>query len=220
MFMRGYLILALVFSLLLTNCSLFNPSYKKLYSRSLKKHSQYDAIIVPGVPFVEPEWDRVMLMRVIWAVHLYKRGYAKHLIMSGGAVYSPYVEARIMKLYAQALGVPAEDISTEERAEHSTENVWYSYNLAKCMGFNTVALASDAFQTNLLYRFMRRRVPEVQFLPAQFDTLSTLSHATPIVDYKPFRLDSFVALPDRESKWQRLRGTRGKHINFKDKSCP
>lgn len=214
---RNYLILAVLAGIFFSSCTLFNPSYKKLYTRSLKKHAQYDAVIVPGVPFYEPEWDRVMLMRVIWAVHLYKRGYTKHLIMSGGAVYSPYVEARVMKLYAQALGVPAEDISTEEQAEHSTENVWYSYKLAKKRGFKTVALASDPFQTNLLYRFVRRRTPDVAFLPAQFDTLSTLSHETPSIDYKPLRMEKFIPLPERESKWERLRGTRGKHINFKEK---
>ena len=68
-----------------------------MYKRSLKKHPQYDAVIVPGVPFNEPSWDKPMLMRVVWAVHLYKRGITKNIIMSGSAVYTPYVEAKIMK---------------------------------------------------------------------------------------------------------------------------
>ena len=206
----------LVVLILFSDCSLFTPSAAKMYRRSLKKHAQYDAVIVPGVPFKEPHWDNPMLMRVIWAVHLYKRGITKNIIMSGSAVYTPYVEAKIMKQYAVALGVPAQNIFIEERAEHSTENIWYGYKLAKSKGFTMVALASDMFQTKLLYRFCRKRTKSLDFLPSMFDTLRTLSHATPEIEYKHLKLDNFVPLPQRESKWQRLRGTRGKHINFKD----
>jgi hypothetical protein len=159
-----------------------------------------------------------MLLRVIWSVHLYKRGIAKNIIYSGGAVYTPYVEAKIMKQYAIALGVPEEHIFTEERAEHTTENVWYSYKLARSKGFNTIAVASDVFQTKLIYRFTKRRTKGVEFLPAIFDTLRTLSHDTPQIDYKPLKLDSaFVPIDKRQSKWQRLKGTRGKNIDFKAK---
>ncbi|HWY12301.1 MAG TPA: YdcF family protein [Bacteroidia bacterium] len=208
---------ALAIPMLFSYCSLFTPSANKLYRRSIKKHAQYDAVIVPGVPFIEPEWDRVMLMRVIWAVHLYKRGITKNIIMSGGAVYSPYAESKIMKQYAIALGVPEQNIFVEDKAEHTTENVWYSYKIAKSNGFTNVALASDPYQTKLIYRFCRRRVRSLSFLPSIFDTLRTLSHETPKIEYKQFKIENFVALPDRESKWQRLRGTRGKHINFKEK---
>jgi uncharacterized SAM-binding protein YcdF (DUF218 family) len=218
MFTRKNLILLLASVLFLTNCGLTYPGSTKVYTKALKKHSSYDAIIVPGVPFYGPSWDRVMLMRVIWAVHLYKRGYAKHIIMSGSAVYSPYVEAQIMKLYAIALGVPEKDILTEEKAEHSTENIWYGYKLARENGFQTVALASDFFQTKLLYRFAKKRTPGLEFLPTLVDTLPTISHEEPVIDYKALEIKNFVPLPERESKWQRLRGTRGKHINYRDRN--
>lgn len=208
---------SLVTVFLFSYCSLFTPSASKMYKRSLKKHPQYDAVIVPGVPFKEPEWDKPMFMRVAWAAHLYKRGLIKNIIMSGSAVYTPYVEAKIMKQYAIALGVPEQNIFIEDRAEHSTENVWYGYKLAKSKGFTSIALASDIFQTKLLYRFGKKRTKDLGYLPVIFDTLKTLSHATPPIEYKHLKLDStFIALPDRESKWQRLRGTQGKHIDFKD----
>jgi hypothetical protein len=207
---------SLVSILLFSYCSLFTPSASKMYKRSLKKHPQYDAVIIPGVPFVEPKWDRTMLMRVIWGVHLYKRGIAKNLIMSGSAVYTPYVEAKIMKQYAVALGVPEERILIEDKAEHSTENIWYGFKLAKANGFKTIALSSDIFQTKLLYRFCKKRTKGIEFLPSIFDTLRTLSHETPIIEFKHLKLDTFVALPDRESKWRRFRGTQGKNIDFKN----
>jgi uncharacterized SAM-binding protein YcdF (DUF218 family) len=197
-------------------CTLFNPSPSKLYARALKKNTQYDVIIVPGVPFIEPYWDRVMQMRVIWAVHLYKRGITKKIIMSGAAVYSPYVEAKIMKLYAEKLGIPEQDIYTEEKAEHSTENIWNSYKMAKVKGYEKIAMASDPFQTNLMYRFGKKRTKGLAFLPVLFDTLRTLPHDTPTINYQSIKIENFISLPERESKWKRFRGTRGKHIKFKE----
>ena len=58
----------------MSSCALFQPSAKKLNYRALAAHKQYDAVIVPGVPFMEPKWDATMQMRVLWAIHLYKNG--------------------------------------------------------------------------------------------------------------------------------------------------
>jgi uncharacterized SAM-binding protein YcdF (DUF218 family) len=215
-FMRKKLILVFVIILTLSNCSLFVPGASKLYKRSLKKHPQYDVIIVPGFPFTEPQQEMQSLLRVVWSVHLYKRGIAKNIIYSGAAVYTPYVEGKIMKQYAVALGVPEEHVFVEDRAEHSTENVWYSYLLAKKNKFKTIALASDPFQTRLLYRFIKKRTKGVEFLPAIFDTLRTLPHEMPAIDYKPLKIENFVPITERQSKWKRWRGTQGKNINFKD----
>lgn len=203
-------------SLILSSCMLFKPSEKKLTRRALAAHPNYDAVIVPGVPFKEPYWDRVMQMRVIWAVHLYKRGLTRNLIMSGSSVYTPYVEAKIMKAYAMKMGVPEDHIFTEEKAEHSTENVWYGYKLAQAHHFENVALASDPFQTKLLLRFGKKRIKNLYYLPVIFDTLRTLPHDTPTIAFEALRVPNFVALPERQSKFQRLRGTQGKHINFKE----
>lgn len=200
------------------SCALFQPSAKKLNRRALAAHKQYDAVIVPGVPFIPPQWDMTMQMRVLWAVHLYKRGITKKIIMSGNSVYSPYIEAEIMKLYAMQLGVPEQDIIVENCALHSTENVWYSYKLAKSMGHNNVALSTDPFQTRMTYRFGKRRIKPLYYLPVIFDTLKTIPHITPVIDYAPLKLDStFKPITETQSTWYRFMGTMGKHINFKEK---
>jgi len=214
--MHKKLIFVIVLSLLFSNCSLFVPGSSKLYARSLKKHPQYDVVIVPGFPFNEPEWEMQSLLRIIWSVHLYKRGIVKNIIYSGAAVYTPYVEAKVMKQYAVALGVPEEHVFTEEKAEHSTENAWYGYLLAKQKGFKTIALASDPFQTRLLYRFIKKRTRGVEFLPTILDTVHTLSHVAPPIEYKHLRVENFVPITERQNKWKRWRGTQGKNINFKD----
>ena len=198
-----------------SSCSVFIPTSRRLFNESVLKSSQVDAIIVPGFPFNEPEWDRVMLMRVTWAVHLYNKGFTKNIIMSGSAVYSPYVESEIMKLYAVALGVPAENVFIEKEAEHSVENVWNSYRMGKQMGFNDIALASDPFQTRMLYRFCKKRLKKITFLPVIFDTLKTLPHITPKIDYSNLKIENFESLTAKQNWWTRLRGTRGKNIDFK-----
>src|SRR3954465_15046104 len=73
----------------------------------------FDAIIVPGVPFKNGNWDSVMKARVIWSWILYKDGYTKNVIYSGASVYSPYFEGKIMALYAEQLGIPKEHIFSE-----------------------------------------------------------------------------------------------------------
>lgn len=215
-FIKNITFLLLVMALL-SSCALFQPSASKLNKRALAAHPQYDAVIVPGVPFIPPQWDMTMQMRVLWGVHLYKRGFTKKIIMSGSSVYSPYVEAKIMKLYAMQLGVPEQDIIIEDRALHSTENVWYGYKLAKSMGYQHVALSTDPFQTRMTYRFGKRRIKELYFLPVIFDTLKTIPRTTPVIDYAPLKLDStFKPITETQSFWYRFRGTMGKHIDFKE----
>lgn len=199
-----------------SSCLLFQPSANKLTRRALIEHKQYDAIIIPGVPFTDSVWDLTMQMRVLWAIHLYKNGTTKKIIMSGNAVYSPYVEAKIMKLYAIAHGVPEDDIIVEDRAQHSTENAWYGYKLAKKLGLQHIALATDPFQTRMLYRFGKKRLKDLKYLPVLFDTLKTLPHSNPEINYLAIKIPEFIPITETQSFWYRLRGTAGKHINFKE----
>jgi len=203
--------------MLLSSCMLFQPTAKQLNARAIKKHQKYDAIIVPGVPFNEPNWDITMEIRVLWAIHLYKKGITEKIIMSGSSVYSPYVEAKIMKLYAEKLGVPADDIIVEDKAEHSTENLWYGYKLAKSLGMKKIALSSDPFQTRMLYRFGKKRLNgDVAYFPIIFDTLKTMPRQVPAIDYTSCKIDGFKSIVERESFWKRMKGTMGRNINYRE----
>lgn len=137
-------------------------------------------------------------------------------MFSGSAVYTPYYESEIMALYAEAIGIPKENIFTEIKAEHSTENIYYSYFLAKKLNFSRVALASDPFQTKMLRRFTRIRVsPEIDLIPIVFDSLMLMKidATNPMIDIqKAFVLD-FKSILERESFWERFRGTRGLSID-------
>ncbi len=202
----------LIMTTLLSACIFFNNNSSKLYKRAIKK-APYDAGIVPGVPWVESGWDTAMKGRVIWAVHLYLRGLVKNLIFSGGAVYTPYYEGKIMCLYAQQLGVPAEHCFAEIKAEHSVENVYFGKKIADSLGFTSVALLTDPFQAALLKRLLKKYKPHIARIPFIVDTLPLINKSNPIISGVSARNPNFtVSLAERETKWQRLQGTRGKKV--------
>jgi hypothetical protein len=200
-------------------CISYKKRPRRLFREVVEQKRSFDVIIVPGVPFYKDTWDSTMKARVLWSYVLYKEGYAKNIIYSGGAVYSPYYEAKIMGLYAQQLGVKAEHIFYDTLAEHSTENVYYSYELARRLGFKTIALATDPGQSSLLKRFTRKRFgTPITHIPFVIDTLSAYNHLEPVIDPAPaLRADSFTSIISRENFWKRLRGTIGKNIPWQNK---
>jgi hypothetical protein len=210
----GYYSCCLLIAVSFTSCVFFRPSPEKLYSRALKS-APYDVIIVPGFPYNGSEWAMAMKGRVIWANHLLKQGIAKNVIFSGGAVYTPYVEAKVMALYAQALGVSQDKIFVETQAEHSTENIYNSYHLAKKLGFTKIAIASDPFQSSLLMGFTKRRFKlPITHIPFIVDTLSLIDDVNPQINAESAKVDNFKSIVETQSKWHRYRGTRGKNIKF------
>jgi len=194
-------------------------SYSSQKSRELLvqyRNNTYDAIIVPGVPFEDGNWSDIMKIRVYWSKYLYDQGIAKNIIYTGSAVYSPYYEAEIMALYGEALGIPSERIFTETKAEHSTENVYYSFKKAKEMGFIKIALATDPFQAKMLKRFIKNTMKgKVDIIPIVYDTLSTLTPKMydPVIKYQKAYKENFVSITEREGFWKRLNGTRGNNID-------
>jgi vancomycin permeability regulator SanA len=198
----------------LNSCAFSTKTCKNLLEKSFKDN--YDIVIVPGVPLENGKWSPTMKARVYWSKYLYDKGITKNIIYSGSAVYSPYYEGEIMALYAEKLGIPKEHIFSEIRAEHSTENVYYSYKMARKMGFSRIALASDPFQTKMLRRFTRIKVSRyVGFIPIVTDTLKAIesSMIDPEIDYQKAFVTNFKSLPERENFLRRVKGTRGLDID-------
>jgi len=185
----------------------------RLYRRAVAD-KPYDAIIVPGVPFNGKHWDFKMKGRVIWADYLIRQGIARHVIFSGGAVYTPYVEANVMALYAHALGMPDSCIYTEEKAEHSTENVYYSYQMAKKLGFTKIALATDPYQSNMLKGFIKAHQLPVTRIPFRIKILMKIDDVHPLIDATPAKVQHFKPITETQSRRYRRNGTKGKNIVF------
>jgi uncharacterized SAM-binding protein YcdF (DUF218 family) len=196
------------------SCTFSKKACQIMLEDSIK--NPYDIVIVPGVPFEDSTWSQAMKGRVYWSKYLYDKGVTKNVIYSGSAVYTPYIEADIMAMYAEKLGIPKENIFTEPLAEHSTENVYYSYKKAKKLGFERIALATDQFQAKMLKRFTKKIVStEVGIIPIVIDSLSTLQPLMidPEIDFQKAFVKDFTPLTERVSWRERFRGTRGLDID-------
>lgn len=197
-------------ALVLTHCSFSNYA-EKSYERA-KEEKPFDVIIVPGVPYDKSATTSMMTLRLYWAKHLYDSGFTKNIIFSGSSVYTPFVEGITMKIMADSLGIPPEHTFYETKAEHSTENVYYSWKMAKEKGFQKIALASDPYQSAMLRRFMRRYTPDVKSIPIVFPLLDIDDRSLPKIDTTAAFINDFVSITERESFWERFRGTLGKKV--------
>lgn len=178
-----------------------------------KESIVYDAIIVPGFPFDDDEgrMNAFQRWRLFWAHHLYKTGKTRHIIVSGSAVHTPYVEAEIFAKFLVELGVDPHHIIIENKAEHSTENVFYSLELAKLHGFEQVVVATDPLQTMMLQFLMRKMDVKVEYLPADLSVIGQMywRQFNMSIDGTDAFVHNFVPLKKRESRKERMRGTRG-----------
>lgn len=188
----------------------------KLYKQALKSEP-YDVIIVPGLPYDPGKWNPFLKSRMIWANYLYKSKIAKNIIYSGSAVYTPYREGKIMKMYGLKLGMPDSVLYTEVRAEHSTENLWYSYHLAKEMGFKSIALATDPIQNMFLMKFAEKKNLEVDFIPFIISKVHYMEKPDFKIDPSPAFDSTFVSIKERETVWERMDGTMGNRIDYNAK---
>lgn len=209
-----YTLPVFILILAISSCKYFRPKPPELYQKALKE-KPYDVIIVPGVPFNGVSWDTIMKYRVLWATYLYRKGIAKNIIFSGAAVYSPYYESKIMALYGKALGIPARNIFVDTIAEHSTENVYYSYQVAKKQGFKTIALATDPYQSGKLMRFTRKRFKlDIAHIPFVEDSLNVMKGLNPVIDPSSAKVKDFHSIMETQTKFHRLMGTLGRNIKF------
>ncbi|GIV33796.1 MAG: hypothetical protein KatS3mg031_1331 [Chitinophagales bacterium] len=183
-----------------------------------KKLAPYEVIIVPGFPYDDLDGKEKMnivhRIRILWAYYLYQERLTQNIIFSGGAVYTPYTEAGIMAQYAYSLGIPPENIFQETRAEHSTENLFYGYALARNLGFEKIAIATDPFQTQLIKRNTRQDQLPVYYLPAKVSMLlRKFKDLDPVVENpEEEKVSNFTPLNERLTSEERKRGTQGERF--------
>lgn len=174
----------------------------------------YDAIIIPGFPF-DPNGkvNMVYKMRLAWAYELYQQGRTEHIILSGGAVHSPYVEAEIFALYLMEMGIPADALILERKAEHSMENVFYAMEIANEYGYENVAVATDLWQSGMIQiigKIHGHDLSSVDFLPAKYRKIKHLWKSFEYeIDHQLAYVEDFIPLIERKDKKIRKLGTQG-----------
>jgi hypothetical protein len=212
--LRTITIVLLVIIAIVPSCSYFYVPSRKLLNEAMNE--KFDIVVVPGVPFENGKWSTVMKQRVYWSKYLFDKGIARNVMYSGDAVYTPYIEAEIMAMYASAIGIPDSNIYTETKASHSTENIYYSYKLASKLGFTKIALASDALQTKMLSAFVRKKVSEkIYLLPLVADTIKAMESfmKDPEIDYSKAFVTDFIPITESTGWFKHFKGTLGFDID-------
>ena len=194
------------------SCIFLGVRQNKHY-KSVEKIKPIDVIIVPGLPLYGGQWDTLLKSRIIWSDFLIKKGIASNVLYSGNAVYTVWQEGPSMALYATQLGIKKENILIDTLAEHSTENLFYGYQLAKQKGYKTIAVATDPFQCALLQKFAKKNFKEeIYFLPIIYDSIRQQMKIELTIDTTLTKSTHFIPLEQRQDYKERLNGTRGKHI--------
>jgi uncharacterized SAM-binding protein YcdF (DUF218 family) len=205
-------LLYLLFTVFFSSCIFLGIRQNRHY-KDVEEIKPIDVIIVPGLPLYNGQWDTLLKARIIWSDFLYKKAIASKILYSGNAVYTPWKEGPSMALYAKQLGVKDEHILIDTIAEHSTENLYYGYLLAKAQGCKTIAVATDPFQCAMLQKFAKKNIrEEIYFLPIIYDSIRGQMNVDLRIDTTLTKASSFIPLEQRQGYKERLNGTRGRHI--------
>ena len=104
----------------------------------------FDVILVLGAPAgddggigIEQQW------RMDEAIREFRLGRADHMIVSGGAVFNSFVEARVMARYAEQNGVPPAAILEEPASHNTLENIVNSQAIMDAHGWRSVEVVSS-----------------------------------------------------------------------------
>jgi len=105
---------------------------------------QADAAVVLGAAVWSQNVSPVFRERINHAVDLYRKGKVRKLIFTGGQGNSNEpTEAAAASSYAQANGIPIQDILVEQKSHTTFENIVYAKQLADANNLRTVLIVSD-----------------------------------------------------------------------------
>jgi uncharacterized SAM-binding protein YcdF (DUF218 family) len=137
----GRIVLIIVAGVLLT----IIVTAVRIYSyASVAADTQADAAVVLGAAVWSRNVSPVFRERINHAVDLYRQGKVRKLIFTGGQGNSNEpTEAAAARTYAQANGIPVQDILVEQKSHTTFENILYAKRLADANHLNTVLLVSD-----------------------------------------------------------------------------
>jgi len=111
---------------------------------SVAVDKQADAAVVLGAAVWSQNVSPVFRERINHAVDLYRKGKVRKLIFTGGQGNSNEpTEAAAASSYAQANGIPVQDILVEQKSHTTFENIVNAKQLADGNSLKTVLIVSD-----------------------------------------------------------------------------
>lgn len=125
-----------------------------------------DVIVVLGAAQYNGRPSKILKARLDHVLQLYKKGYAKAVITTGGYGPDPnYSEAQVSTKYLTEHGVDAEHIITEQASLTTRDSISAAADMMKSKSWTTVVVVSDGFH---LYR-----------LKEMFDDAGIVAYASP-----------------------------------------
>lgn len=139
--LRKILIILLAVGFVVIVCAAF--VYRNIPNGSTNLR-HFDTLIVLGNPAMpdgtpSPEERE----RTLEAVREYRDGVASHLIFTGGAAHNRFVEADVMKTLAVANGVPSNEITVEDQAQNTIQNIYYSDRIMEAHHWTSAEVISS-----------------------------------------------------------------------------
>ena len=135
-----------------------------------------DAAIVLGAAVWGDQPSPVFRERINHSISLYKNGYVKKVIFTGGKrSENDYTEAEVAKDYAIENGIEEKDILIETKSRITEENLIYAYDIALMNKLKTFTIVSDPLH-------MKRAI----FIAKDIG-MQAYSSPTPSTQYKSFK---------------------------------
>jgi uncharacterized SAM-binding protein YcdF (DUF218 family) len=105
-----------------------------------------DAIVVLGAAQYNGKPSKVFQARLDHAFYLYKKGYSKSIITTGGYGNDPnYSEAHVGAMDLMKKGVDEANIITEQGSATTHDSITAASRLVRSKGWKTVLVVSDGF---------------------------------------------------------------------------
>lgn len=107
--------------------------------------TQADVIIVLGAGVWPNGPSPALLARTNHAAEIYKQGFAKQIILSGGLGQYPPTEAEVMQDILLAQGIAEEVMYLETEAVNTEENLAFSKVIMEEQGWTSAIIVTDVF---------------------------------------------------------------------------
>lgn len=105
-----------------------------------------DCIIVLGCQVKGTSPSPFLQARLNDSIRLYKEGYGKYIIVSGGkGTGEDITEASAMKVFLLGKGIDKNKIIMEDKSKNTMENLSFSKNVMESKGFKTGVVVSNKY---------------------------------------------------------------------------
>lgn len=148
---------------------------------------QADCAIILGAGVSEEAPSPVFASRIDHGIWLYKNGYVKKLIMTGGVGKGGSIsDAEIGRKYAVSKGVPEEDILFETKSVVTQENIKYAAQIMEEEGMKKALIVSDPLHMKRAMRMAKDFGLNAYSSPTKTSRYQTLKTQAPFLAREVF----------------------------------